>query len=56
MYVSMYQIVDATFADATTPSGLSYREAYDMPLDELELHSYLLNSRIERINEAHEKK
>lgn len=51
MYKSMFTIVDAA-----TESGLSYREAYDMPLDELELFVYLSSARIERINETQKQK
>lgn len=43
----MFQIVDAG-----TEKGLSYRDAYEMPLDELELFIYLSNARLQRISEA----
>ncbi len=33
-------------------SGLSYREAFDMPIDELELYVYLCASRSYRIEDA----
>jgi hypothetical protein len=41
-----------SIVDAATEKGLSYREAFDMPLDELELFVYLSNARSERIIEA----
>lgn len=32
--------------------GLSYREAFDMPLDELELYLYLKNASVQRSNDV----
>ena len=46
-YADMFLIVDSA-----TESGLSYREAFNMPLDELELFVYLMSARGERILEA----
>jgi len=46
MYSDMFSIIEAA------NDGLSYREAFDMPLDELELFIYLKNASTQRTNDT----